>query len=286
MGQRQDNKLSDADINNTWTSLDLTNFPAEEFRPLYRVIVRTASGYGNTPKAYFAQVDDARLDHIAVSGAAGGSGTINANTDLNAIPFYSDATIGGNALSSSKIIYTPQLVSENGISNIGGDFLLSTDNNSANSSQILIQDGTSGTIVLKSQLSYVTVQRRGSSGLLKLDGESGFIYTENSSNLTLTADGTYDASINLNATSGRITLNPGSTEVVQCQGDLDLTTGVIGTSTTNGGIELEVNGTGAIYLNGPLETNATTGTPVDDTTPVSWLKVTVGASDYYLPLYQ
>jgi hypothetical protein len=102
----------------------------------------------------------------------------------------------------------------------------------------------------------------------------------------LTADGTYDASINLNASTGRITLNPGSTEVVQCQGDLDLTTGVIGTSTTNSGIELEVNGTGVIYLNGPLETNATTGTPVDDTTPVSWLKVTVGASDYYLPLYQ
>lgn len=68
MGQREDNKLSDAVTNNTWSSLDLTDFPAEELRPLYRVIFRTAAGYANTPKAYIAQVDDFRFSEIIPSG--------------------------------------------------------------------------------------------------------------------------------------------------------------------------------------------------------------------------
>lgn len=68
MGQRSDNKLSDAINNNTWDSLDLTNFPNLEFRPLYRLIFRTASGYANTPKAYIAQVDDFRYSTIIPLG--------------------------------------------------------------------------------------------------------------------------------------------------------------------------------------------------------------------------
>lgn len=70
MGQRHDNKLIDADVNNTWASLDLTNFPAEEFRPLYRIIFRTATGYANTPKAYIAQVDDFRFSTIIPQGGS------------------------------------------------------------------------------------------------------------------------------------------------------------------------------------------------------------------------
>lgn len=68
MGQRSDNKLSDAINNNTWASLDLTNFPNLEFRPLYRLIFRTASTYTNTPKAYIAQVDDFRFSTIIPQG--------------------------------------------------------------------------------------------------------------------------------------------------------------------------------------------------------------------------
>jgi hypothetical protein len=73
MGQREDNKLSDAVTNNTWASLDLTDFPAEELRPLYRVIFRTAAGYANTPKAHISQVDDFRFSEIIPSGGLGSS---------------------------------------------------------------------------------------------------------------------------------------------------------------------------------------------------------------------
>lgn len=60
MGQRTDNKLEDAEASNTWESLDLTNLPVREMRPLYRLIFRTATAYTNTPKAYLADITDVR----------------------------------------------------------------------------------------------------------------------------------------------------------------------------------------------------------------------------------
>ena len=116
--------------------------------------------------------------------------------------------------------------------------------------------------------------------------------------VTVTTDSTTDLILNTNngTNSGSITITNGAdqnitiaangTGVVRLSSDLDLTTGIIGTSTTNSNIEIEPNGTGVVYLNGPIETNTTSGTPVDDATVVTWLKVTVGASDYFLPLYQ
>lgn len=72
MGQRTDNKLSDATTNNTWNSLDLTGFASLEFRPLYRLIFRTASSYANTPKAYLADVTDVRYQQAGLIGVGGG----------------------------------------------------------------------------------------------------------------------------------------------------------------------------------------------------------------------
>ena len=49
---------------------------------------------------------------------------------------------------------------------------------------------------------------------------------------------------------------------------------------------------GAVVINGDLEmtgqisVGATTGTPTNASSPTSWLKVTVGTSIYYMPLYQ
>jgi hypothetical protein len=40
------------------------------------------------------------------------------------------------------------------------------------------------------------------------------------------------------------------------------------------------------FVNSALKVKSTTGTPTDTSTPASWLKVTVGSTDYYLPLYQ
>jgi hypothetical protein len=89
-----------------------------------------------------------------------------------------------------------------------------------------------------------------------------------------------------NGVNGNITIATNGTGLLNVDADLNLQTGVIGTTTTNGDIEIEPNGTGVIYLNGPLQTNATTGTPTDDTTPVTWLAVDIGGSTYYIPGYQ
>jgi hypothetical protein len=44
--------------------------------------------------------------------------------------------------------------------------------------------------------------------------------------------------------------------------------------------------TGNVVVSGNLQITSTTGTPSNTTTPAAWLKVKVGASYYYQPLYQ
>lgn len=108
MGQRQDNKLSDAVTNNTWANLDLTDFPAEELRPLYRIIFRTASGYANTPKAYVAQVDDFRFSEIIPTGGLANSVlySLSAVTDT-----YAAVQLDGNDGSTDNIKFRGAAVS-------------------------------------------------------------------------------------------------------------------------------------------------------------------------------
>lgn len=50
--------------------LALTNFPIFEFRPLWKVIFRTSTGYPNTPNAYIARVLDLRELSSAGSGGS------------------------------------------------------------------------------------------------------------------------------------------------------------------------------------------------------------------------
>jgi fibronectin-binding autotransporter adhesin len=123
---------------------------------------------------------------------------------------------------------------------------------------------------------------------LNLKATSGTITTDTTNNLTLsTNSGTNSGTITIaNGVNGNITIATNGTGLLNVDADLNLQTGIIGTSTTDTDIEIEPNGTGVIYLNGPLKTNATTGTPVDDSTVVSWLEVDVGGTLYFMPLYQ
>lgn len=70
---------------------------------------------------------------------------------------------------------------------------------------------------------------------------------------------------------------------------------VVQGSSTAGNVSLTPSGTGSITLNGPVAISSTAGTPTtyengyyEDMlqTPVTWLKITVGGVDYYLPLFQ
>jgi hypothetical protein len=71
---------------------------------------------------------------------------------------------------------------------------------------------------------------------------------------------------------------------------------VVADNISSGGhITLTPAGSGKINLAGPLKTSTTSGTPTTFNTsyfegtldtPASWLKIDVGGSNYYLPMFQ
>jgi hypothetical protein len=70
MGQSAANKISDEEPL-TFGDLILNGFPVVEFRPLYKIIWQTDSGYVNTPKAVIAGVYDIR--QLVSSGGISGT---------------------------------------------------------------------------------------------------------------------------------------------------------------------------------------------------------------------
>jgi hypothetical protein len=92
LGQRQDNSISNAQVNNTWNSLDLTNFPGNETRPLYRLIFKTGTGYANTPKCHLADILDYRTTDVRGSESGGGSGA----SGITAIVDDTSPQLGGD----------------------------------------------------------------------------------------------------------------------------------------------------------------------------------------------
>jgi len=123
---------------------------------------------------------------------------------------------------------------------------------------------------------------------IKLRITSGTITTDTESDLVLnTNTGTNSGNITIgNGVNGNISIVTNGTGLLNVDADLNLQTGIIGTSTTDSNIEIEPNGTGVVYLNGPIKTNTTSGTPSNTSTVVTWLKVDIGGTTYYLPAYQ
>ena len=100
-----------------------------------------------------------------------------------------------------------------------------------------------------------------------------FGYLDSVVTLTTNGTGQLNLSTNSGSDSGTIVINPG----------------------INANIGLNPNGTGKIMLNGLVGINATSGTPTTYNTsyfegtldtPASWLKLAVGGSNYYLPMFQ
>lgn len=60
MGQRGDSTINAARTNNTWEAMALGNLVLPEMKLLFRLIYRTSTAYGNTIKAYIADVTDFR----------------------------------------------------------------------------------------------------------------------------------------------------------------------------------------------------------------------------------
>ena len=109
-------------------------------------------------------------------------------------------------------------------------------------------------------------------------------------------DGPGSTSLNL-SNNGNITFGLlAISDEVRFNGPIS-TSGVLKLSVPNSGVQLASNGSygdvkltcgtvaGNIILDGPVKTNTTTGTPSNTSTPASWLKITVGTTNYYMPLY-
>ena len=161
MGQREDSNIGNAETNNLWTDLDLTNFPNTEFRPLYRLIFRTASGLGNTPKATLEAIDDFRFNAITPVGGGGTTGnfvTIDTVQTITAAKTFSATTTLGPYVesiyslgSSGTGTVTPNF--NNGpvqTLQASGNFTLALPTNmtaGSNLTLIITQDGTGGRVM-------------------------------------------------------------------------------------------------------------------------------------------
>lgn len=80
LGQEQYSSIGDAEAR-SFSTLDLTNFPVVEFRPLWKIILRTSSGYTNTPNAYIAGVTDLRQ----LTGPSGGGELVSDHGGLTGL---------------------------------------------------------------------------------------------------------------------------------------------------------------------------------------------------------
>jgi hypothetical protein len=69
VGQREDSSLNSAISSNTWSDIDLTNIPAQELKPLYRLIFTTSNSYTNTPKSSLQQILDLRVTVQSTAGS-------------------------------------------------------------------------------------------------------------------------------------------------------------------------------------------------------------------------
>lgn len=68
MGQKVYNSQGAAENNGTWESLDLTYLPANEMKPLYRLVYATDRDWTNTPKSSLQSILDLRSQALAMGG--------------------------------------------------------------------------------------------------------------------------------------------------------------------------------------------------------------------------
>ena len=283
MGQREDSNIGNAQDNNVFSQLDLTNFPGTEARPLYRLIFQTGS-YGNAVNARLVDIDDVRREEVVAVLGSTTAGLANVSDDLNPqlggdldLNSYKITNAVGNCVIETTGFYDIQLKTDTvriGNSTAaqifaleGEDFVAGTLDStpgSAYAGTITVETGQNGNIVLDPD----------GSGQIKLQTTTVSMSTGTSSGL-LTTPGTGSITIRPNS-------NTGASLTVQG-------------SSTAGNVTLTPSGTGVINLAGPVNINSTAGTPTtyengyyEDMlqTPVTWLKVQIGGVDYYLPLYQ
>jgi hypothetical protein len=204
MGQREDSSLGSAENHNNWTDIDLTNIPANELRPLYRLIFVTNGTFTNTPKSSLQSILDLRRSVLTTTygvpqndhGNLFGLGdddhaqyvhinearTISANHT-----FTNGLTINNGLLSATSGNFTSLSVNNTGVS-LSGHTHLNTDITNWNEAvddrvnNLLV--GTSGiNISYDDNANTLTIAHTGVSG-------GGTVISNYGDNRLLTSDGT------------------------------------------------------------------------------------------------
>ena len=180
MGQREDTNIGNAQTNNTWSSLDLTNFPGREVRPLYRLIFQTGS-YGNTVNAKLVDLVDYRT--VGVVGEGTAVGTSN--------PAFQNVVAGGLTLTADSATGTLTLVAGSGIT-ISADSTTDTvtiTNSGANlnTNTITVGNNVSGLVYLQNQPNNSGLQLTSNGGGAITFYDAGNALLQASGELTVTA---------------------------------------------------------------------------------------------------
>jgi hypothetical protein len=105
-GQRQDTSLTNAQLNNTYDTLQLGTIPVSEWKPIYRLIFQCSTNYGNTPKNRLRHVLDLRTSIQMGNGnvTLTSHGNLSGLSDSNQHPassIYTDTTNFNNFLNAT-----------------------------------------------------------------------------------------------------------------------------------------------------------------------------------------
>lgn len=257
MGQREDSNISNAQDNNTWASLDLTNFPGNEVRPLYRLIFQTGS-YGNTVNARLVDLADYRT--VAISGEG--------STVISSPPAFQNVVAGGTTLTADSSAGTLTLTA-------GGSITI-TGNSGTDT--VTISSSASGTV------------NAGTAGFFAYYPNSADVVDDIGSLRYNSSSGYLELYSDLNLRGKTIRDSTGNPRINDDLYFTTNTTGPVGSGTLimrntasyNTKITLDSSN---VYLEGALKVSAITGTPGNTSTPTGYLEVVIGSTTRYIPYY-
>jgi hypothetical protein len=118
LGQRVDNTLANARLNNNFESLSLSTLPLPEMKILYRLIFETRNGYTNTPSARTVDIQDLRNVSNAPSGTYVAT-SHNSTSGRDVYPTHPGESI--NYLDRQQVFYVGKHGSDGGVPYDGTD---------------------------------------------------------------------------------------------------------------------------------------------------------------------
>jgi hypothetical protein len=261
VGQREDSSLGSAENLNNWSDLNLANIPANEVKPLYRLIFLTNDTYANTSKSSLQSILDLREsvsstingvtqnDHGLLFGLGDDDHSqyvhINTARTISANhTFTNGLTISSGLLSATSGNFTSSLqLNGTNVSISGHTHIASNITDFTEAVQDVV--GASGFLI---GASGVTISYNDASGTLTITGGGGGGATISNAgdNRVLTSDGT-STGINGESNATFDGTNFNVTGVFNLD-NLRLDGNTISSTNSNGNIVLAPNGTGDVQV--------------------------------------